>query len=757
MGRTSTMIMLVAMCLPIIGAARVSQFKSVAKQNDKGNSMIAKVIEMLGEEKDKIKVDLVAEEKTMSEYMEWCDDTMTEYSYGIKHGTSKIEELTAVITDSAAQIASLDEEIAELGNEIAERKSEIEESIAIREKDHEEFLKVETEQVAAVEELEQMGVALKQQIESFTQTPPPVAEESGEEEAAFLQKKSPAASFDAFPQITSNTTQLTAGAAKEAAKEAKFDKLKKALQMIITAEWVDPETKKKLSSLQKSGALLQEEPDINAHDGLPEGESAGGAMAAMVESNKKNLEMFEGLKGKAEESLQRTRDEEVKKQGEHDIQMMTLKQAIALAENDLDDAKKEHARISQEKAEAEEEKGDVEASKAADEKSLAETTAECDATSAAWAKRQEEAKAEMAAIEKAKEILASRVTVFIQLKAADPPDSIQDTIKTQKTRKVLIHHFRDLGNKLHSLAMLNLVTVAAQDPMANVKNLLNELIAKLEKEAKEAADLHAFCQAEKKKTKAALEKKNMEIDKLSTRIEKATTTKEQLQELVATNSEEIAETQKVNAEATKLRNEQHENFVKVDTDFSGAASAVDDAIDALKEYYGDALIQTQSKTKTLSDTKQPTVAFGGAKSDSAGGIIGILETMGEEFRKTVKENAATEREKLKAYETLMQENKVVLATKEAEIKGAESQIKSLEVTITDTSGDLKMVTKEKGAVLDYIDKLKPQCEGRVVPYEERKAKREAEISGLKEGLAILEDESPSGAFASFLEVKAHVH
>merc|ERR1719207_513045 len=296
--------------------------------------------------------------------------------------------------------------------------------------------------------------------------------------------------------------------------------------------------------------------------------------------------------------------------------------------------------LAEEKAKAEEEKADAEASKAADEKSLEETTQECEATSAAWATRQKEAAAEMAAIEKAKEILAARVTVLLQVKIADKtPDDVSSTVKTQKMRQVLITHFRSLGNKLHSLAMLNLVTVAAQDPMANVKNLLNELIAKLEKEAKEAADLHAFCQAEKKKTKAALEKKNMEIDKLSTRIEKATTTKEQLQELVATNSEEIAETQKVNAEATKLRNEQHENFVKVDTDFSGAASAVDDAIDALKEYYGDALIQTQSKTKTLSDTKQPTVAFGGAKSDSAGGIIGILETMGEEFRKTVKENA----------------------------------------------------------------------------------------------------------------------
>merc|ERR1719265_3130384 len=125
--------------------------------------------------------------------------------------------------------------------------------------------------------------------------------------------------------------------------------------------------------------------------------------------------MFQDLTGEGEESLQKLRDEEVKTQGEHEMQLMTLKQAVALAENNVDDAKKERARISQEKAEAEEEK-------AADEKSLEETKQECDATSEAWAHRQEEAKAEMAAIEKAKEILASRVTVFIQvqLKSSDP-------------------------------------------------------------------------------------------------------------------------------------------------------------------------------------------------------------------------------------------------------------------------------------------------------------------------------------------------
>merc|ERR1719198_1922105 len=160
----------------------------------------------------------------------------------------------------------------------------------------------------------------------------------------------------------------------------------------------------------------------------------------------------------------------------------------------------------------------------------------------------------------------------------------------------------------------------------------------------------------------------------------------------------------------------------------------------------------QSKSKR--DDAPPS--FGGAKSDSAGGIMSILETMGEEFRKTVKENAATEREQKKAFETLMNDNKVLISTKEAEIKGAESQIKSLDVSIKDSGGDLKMASKEKAAIEEYIAKLKPQCEGRVVPYEERKAKRDAEIAGLKEGLAILEAESPSGAFASFIQVQQHV-
>merc|ERR1719453_400893 len=111
---------LLFLVLTVAGATRVAE-RIEAKQmsKERGNSMIAKVIEMLGEEKDKIKADLAAEEKTMNEYMTWCDDTQTELSYGIKSAKTKIEELTAVIEDNSGQIAALEEEIAGLGNEIA--------------------------------------------------------------------------------------------------------------------------------------------------------------------------------------------------------------------------------------------------------------------------------------------------------------------------------------------------------------------------------------------------------------------------------------------------------------------------------------------------------------------------------------------------------------------------------------------------------------------------------------------------------------
>jgi chromosome segregation ATPase len=286
--------------------------------------------------------------------------------------------------------------------------------------------------------------------------------------------------------------------------------------------------------------------------------------------------------------------------------------------------------------------------------------------------------------------------------------------------------------------------------MAQVKGLLTSLIAKLEKEAKEAADLHEFCKAEKEKTSAAIKKKKMTLDELDARIEKASTKKTTLEGTIADLTDDLAEMAKSEAEATKLRNEENANFVKTVTDFTGAAEAVDDAIDSLKEFYGSSFVQISRESNKGS---APPV-LGGAKSDSAGGIVSILETMGEEFRKTVKTAKAEEHAAQEAYDTMMNENKVAKAAKEAEIKGSESEIKSLKVAVHDFGGDHTMASKELGSINEYVAKLKPQCGGRTVSYEERKAKMESEIEGLQQGLAILEAEAAPGSF-SFLQIARH--
>merc|ERR1719421_1697906 len=108
--------------------------------------MIAKVIEMLGEESDKIKANLAAEGKAMAEYLGWCDDTQAEHFYAIKSAKEKITDLTATIADASAQINALNEEIEDLGNELAKHHQEIDEANSLRSKEHEQFLKAEEEQ-----------------------------------------------------------------------------------------------------------------------------------------------------------------------------------------------------------------------------------------------------------------------------------------------------------------------------------------------------------------------------------------------------------------------------------------------------------------------------------------------------------------------------------------------------------------------------------------------------------------------------------
>merc|ERR1719191_594154 len=101
---------------------------------------------------------------------------------------------------------------------------------------------------------------------------------------------------------------------------------------------------------------------------------------------------------------------------------------------------------------------------------------------------------------------------------------------------------------------------------------------------------------------------------------------------------------------------------------------------------------------------------------------------------------------------MTQENQVTKASKEAEIKGKQSEVRSLSTNLQNYNEDKASVGEELDAVLSYLDKLKPECEVKVMSYEEKVARREAEIDGLKEALGILEGQD----IPALVQLKVHL-
>merc|ERR1719456_1657991 len=93
------------------------------------------------------------------------------------------------------------------------------------------------------------------------------------------------------------------------------------------------------------------------------------------------------------------------------------------------------------------------------------------------------------------------------------------------------------------------------------------------------------------------------------------------------------------------------------------------------------------------------------------------------------------------YESKTEENKLTKQSKDQDVKYMTAEAKSLDKTVVELSSDKSGEQTEMDAVLEYRVKLDSKCVKKPETYEERKAKREAEIDGLKEALTILESEA----------------
>jgi len=465
--------------------------------------------------------------------------------------------------------------------------------------------------------------------------------------------------------------------------------------------------------------------------------------------------ILEETKDKAEGELSDARKAEMEAKHEFDMVRQSLENEIGQKKEKLGQVKHNKAAADQAKAAAAGEKATTEKTKAEDAAYLSTLQRDCQQKAVEWEERLKSAKGEIGALDKATEILQAGVKALIQVSVkrstrshramimrdpfADSDDDESAVDEDKRTR--FIDVMRTLSRKYNSFAFTQITNRAkAGDPMEKIRGLIEEMISKLTAEAAEEANQKAFCDEEMGKSKKALGIKGMKLEKLSARIDQGSTRKLQLLEEVKGLEGDVAEIDRANAEATNIRQQEHTEFKKAQSDYKSSENACAQAVEVLKQYYsGAALLQIQSATRrSTSRSRDESQAPG---SDAGASIIQFLEFAQGDFAKLLAEVENSEDVSATAFQKLAVENKVAKATKQAEAKGKESEVKQLTNSLNDSNEDKDGLSKEVDAVSMYLEKLKPECETKVMSADERMAARKAEIEGLKEALSILSGSS----------------
>merc|ERR1711920_940835 len=371
-------------------------------------------------------------------------------------------------------------------------------------------------------------------------------------------------------------------------------------------------------------------------------------------------------------------------------------------------------------------------------------------------------KEELAVIAQAKKILSDTSSGAVGQTYSLLQTSARSMLQTQAdlAGSEVVSAVKHLAKQQHSAALAQLAARIASvlrfgrakggDRFAKIKGLISDMIAKLESEADADATEKAYCDEQMAKTEAKKSELEDDVARMTSRLDRAVAKSAQLKAEIKVLDSELAALAKDQASMDKIRQEENADFTTAKSDLELGLTGVRKALDLLRDYYGGAAAaMLQDDSKFGAYLQQPAAPQKHDKSSGAGGsIIDVLEVCESDFATNLaKEEADAQSE----YEKISQENEVTKTMKEQDVKYKTQEAASQDKTAAEYTADRDSTNTELSAVLEYYDKVKDRCIAKPETYEDRKARRAAEINGLKEALSILEDET------AFVQRKRHGH
>jgi len=659
------------------------------------------VVQLMDSLTAKITAEGDAEAKAFKDYFAWCDDAAANSQNAIKTGEKEKEDLEAAISKAAADIGAATAKIEDLSGSISTDESELKEATAVRNKEVATFESSEKELTDSIDSLDRaIGILQKD------------------------MSKNPAA----LAQIdTSN-----------------MNKMVKSLGAIIDAAAFSSQDQKNLA------ALVQSQQNSDSDD-----DALGAPAAAVYKSHSNGIfDVLEDLKEKAEGQLAELRKSEASTKHNFNMLKQSLEDEVDADSKDMADEKAFKASTEETKAVAEGDLSETVRSLAEDRNALKTASTTCMSVAADHEATVKSRNEELSAIATAKKILGETTSgaqgqsySFIQVQTGSRLQTRSDLANAE-----IVGLLKKLAREHHSTALAQLAsrigavirygTAGGEDPFVKVRNLITDMISKLQAEAQSEGTEKAYCDEELAKTESKKAELEGTIKKLTSKIDLAAAKSAGLKEDVKALQAELAKMSRQQAEADQIRAEEKGAYDTAKAELESGISGVQRALGVLRDYYQNSASLVQSAVNSDAFMQQPAAPQGHNKAGGAGGsIIDILEVVESDFAKNLAAEEAQEADAVSDYEKNTQENKLSTTMKSQDAKYKEKEFKSLDKSISELSGDKETTSTEQAAVLEYDGKLKGRCIAKPESYEERKSRRTAEVEGLKEALSILESET----------------
>lgn len=678
-------------------------FAFAARSSASQADPLAQVFKLLEGLVAKITHDGESEAASYKEFYEWCDSTSREKGFEIQTAEKNKATLEAAIIEASSDSDAASTRIEELASNIARDTKELKQASEMREQEASDFSSNEA--------------ALLDSIDTLSRA------------KAQLQKSSAAALLQA-------TNVNVRGAVQ-------------TLRAVIEAASIGAADKNKLLSLVQASDDADDDSGAGDHG---DQEKAGGV-----------LDMLEDLKETAEDQLSNLREAEAKSSHNHNLMKQSLEDSISADNRASAEEKVNMAAADETQSQA---KGELALTvKALDDatKVRTEAHADCIQTASDHEKsvlaRTEELKTLAMARKTLKEAFDGGAASFLQVSARAhikvTSGRLQDEVAGIVRQLARQHHSSLLSQLSARISVLLRFSVkSGADPFGKVRSMIEDMIAKLEKQGEAEASEKSYCDEQMSKTSAKKAELDEDVQKLSTKMDQAAGRSGKLKNEVTELNSELGLLVKSQGTMDRVRSEAHEGYVKATADLKMGIVGVRKALAVLREYYGSAggsssasasaaLIQEAERDADGIGTlmRQPAVPEHGKSSGAGGSIMNILEVVENDMSRSLTEDEAEEADAEAEHQGITHENALSKVVKEQSIKYLTHKFTALDKTVSDLTSDLKTQNAELSSTIEYFTKVKGRCVAAPSTHEERAAKRNAEIKGLKNALEVLEHET----------------